>query len=511
MDGARRANMFKGLVALLATGLAVKILTFVMNLLLARQVTAESYGAGFFFTLYNSLSLFLQKEGFRRAAMRTAARRGSEAAAGRVALLPLGFEMDEDTLQRAIVAAAAAFETIMCEPFAVAEQLRGRLATRPLAEGTARIVKTAFLAIAVLVLDFSYAYAFSLSEFLYATVAFLAYVDGCQLEEDEPEDESAKTRTESTRVVAAEAFASRLRRWRGNLRYLRVEYSTAFTAVGGVFLRSSAQGTGDGDDTCSAGEVSWKLTRSMLLLALQKLLVAEGEKLLLVWLFPDSATWGTYALGGIGLLALLYGPANAYAATRILYGPQWSDRTDNEAVLSLRCYCVFLFAASLNGIFEAYTHARAPPKWLDANTLYQCALSVCMCGLILLLHRTLEWRAPAIICANAVCMLARVGRCAGFVLAENGKRAVAESLREVKSVVRMWTSCAAFGWIALFSLRANAHASALLQQKLLWMIAAHGGVAVICLGASCITTRGKLRSFARVAKKLFADGREKTD
>ncbi|CAD7936454.1 unnamed protein product [Amoebophrya sp. A120] len=679
---ARRAHMFRGLAALLATGFVVKILTFALNLLLARYVSAEEYGRGFYFTLYNSLALFLQKEGFRRAAMRL--KDFSEqcrllvygvVGTAAVNVLCFWFLMPDESLAIAqqsaeegtsiyarflpgisrvsplllswcLVGIATQLEAFLLEPFALYEQTRGRLDTRPLAEGIGRIFKTVALAVLVLVCGTQYTLACALAEFVYVLVTFSVYLQRVQIPEtltvadvlnpavdreyvmvSKDEDVKSSECSASSSVTGSgdgpEQSRPRLRKGvitplqLGKLMYRRGLPS---------FLQPS-----DFTEFELSAESS-ELARSMLVLSVQKLALAEGEKMLLVYLFPDPAVWGTFALvtnlgslvlrllfapiedlaftffstsadanpnagsggapgevplgadgssagtltkasasgsngsttakaerrragaasdrdiaaeeklppestttesetegatifatllalqGGIGYLALLYGPPNAYLAVRLLYGPQWADVAANEAVLSLRLYCGFLFTASLNGILEAYTHARAPTTWLNRNVAYQFAISFLLGVSSLFLHKFFHWRAAAILGANTLCMGARVLRCVVFLLEKDElprTLKVPISVRELVEVLTIWSCAAGSACLLVLTFGAVAAPVSLLpaanSNDLLLLVAKHGSVVGIALGMSALVSRRYLVRFSAHCRELVSAAKTKHD
>ncbi|CAD7944157.1 unnamed protein product, partial [Amoebophrya sp. A25] len=146
----RAAKLVRGVAASLATGVVVKVFTFTLNLLLARHVSAEKYGKGFLYTFFNSLVLFLQKEGFRRVALRTEEKyekaRSRAVVSGVICALvcnvaclafwwPTGPGSSDEQISLLLVALATAIEACALEPCVVIESWRGRLDTRPLAEG----------------------------------------------------------------------------------------------------------------------------------------------------------------------------------------------------------------------------------------------------------------------------------------------------------------------------------------------------------------------------------------
>jgi oligosaccharide translocation protein RFT1 len=87
----------------------------------------------------------------------------------------------------------------------------------------------------------------------------------------------------------------------------------------------------------------------------------------------------------IAAVALVFGPAYAFAAVHLLLSHRWSS-TEAPALLAL--YCIYLLFLAVNGVAEAYTHARMSSKelsaangFLAAVTLTQAAAMVAARGL----------------------------------------------------------------------------------------------------------------------------------
>ncbi|GFR48693.1 hypothetical protein Agub_g10649, partial [Astrephomene gubernaculifera] len=86
MDSDRGHVVASGFLALLASQIGTRLVTFIINLLIARHLSPEAYGlASIQFHLLTTTALFISREGFRRGCLRFGAAGSSAAAAGAAA------------------------------------------------------------------------------------------------------------------------------------------------------------------------------------------------------------------------------------------------------------------------------------------------------------------------------------------------------------------------------------------------------------------------------------------
>ena len=414
-----------------------RLLTFGLNVFIARRVDRRAYGIGFVsLELFNALGLFLSKEGFRRASIRLLRDDRSEGKNSIIVcwssmivstvinLFLLGIWLsgqDSSQTPNYTVAVVLMFVAnileIVAEPLVLNEIIQKRLDSKPYVEGVALTMRTFSLSLLSLGLGANFLLSFAAAQIVYSLTwisGFLFYAR---------QYGGIYDVVSSLTLPCSPLELVRTRKWKS------------------LWLKEKRHG-----DLC----------QQMLIGACQKMILGKGENVILVALF-DEAAWSSYALvsnfgslilrtlfapveeiafsyfstadgsferrdrlhiarillgiqGALGAIALGYGPTYGYFALRLLYGRGWAD--DEDAVSAFQLYCVFLFAASLNGIMEAYAHATADVQWMRRNVFFQIACSTVLCVASWTLR---SYGARGLIVATTCSMALRVVRCLFFL------------------------------------------------------------------------------------------------
>ncbi|XP_039064809.1 protein RFT1 homolog isoform X3 [Hibiscus syriacus] len=112
----------------------------------------------------------------------------------------------------------------------------------------------------------------------------------------------------------------------------------------------------------------------------------------------------------IGLIFLAFGPSYSYCLIRLLYGQKWSD---GEASTALRYYCVYIIVLAMNGTSEAFLHAVATENQLKRSNDSLLVFSLIYVALNVLLIQSAG--AVGLILANSLNMVFRIIYSAIFI------------------------------------------------------------------------------------------------
>ncbi|OMO98168.1 Lipid transporter [Corchorus olitorius] len=105
----------------------------------------------------------------------------------------------------------------------------------------------------------------------------------------------------------------------------------------------------------------------------------------------------------IGLIFLAFGPSYSYSLIRLLYGQKWSD---GEASVALRYYCLYIIVLAMNGTSEAFLHAVATENQLKRSNDSLLVFSLIYVALNVILIRSAG--AVGLILANCLNMILRI-------------------------------------------------------------------------------------------------------
>jgi len=422
-----------GVKALMVSQLSTRLLSFSLNLIVARMLTPEEFGlVAVKFHLFNTTILLLSREGLRRGCL-VSSGASTEAAAGvlptAVLVIPVGLAItlivsascwllgEQAAGSQSLIAiqGAAACAELLGEPLYILAQSRMQFWLRVGIEAAAQAAKAA------------------------ATVVLLLLRPAA--------------------CTAGEALSA------AQLLYglaVSLGYAWAFRRE----LPGLAAAALSGPRACEETRRSAELSLGFSVQALEKLVLAEGSKFVMAAL-ESSHNQGIYgmvsnlgslfvrlvlqpleesafaafasgaadvrraAAGGrceaagqlaqalhgvlrattlVGCVVAAFGPAYSYTALRLVYGRRWAD---SETAPALGAYSVFVALLAVNGVSEAFTHAAGDERQLRAANGALLAFGVAHMGLSFFLCKAAG--TYGLIAADAVGMLMRIAYSIAFM------------------------------------------------------------------------------------------------
>ncbi|MBA0593169.1 hypothetical protein Gorai_010126 [Gossypium raimondii] len=430
-----RANLSRTLKYLLATQFLSRGIPFIFNSWIVRHLTQEDYAVyAVQFHLFVTCILFLSREGFRRACMRADIKFEGASAKDNAALLkvawmsfPLGvvitiagcvfvfwwqgLQHSDPYAQAILINGFACILELLAEPLYILSQTLFLLKLRLVVETLATFSRCVTMYILIVNLtNMEKGIVFALSQAAYGACIFLGYWSYFLL---------FRAYRSSDLIPFRAVVVTALSEYHENPIHV-----LDFNPLSNMCMLFTLQ-------------------------SFRKLILQEGEKIVLVWLdtpynqavyglvdklgslvvrlvfLPfEESSYSTFARSAsgqspnksknlgrrlteamklvllIGLLFLAFGPSYSYCLIRLLYGQKWSD---GEASTALRYYCLYIIVLAMNGTSEAFLHAVATENQLKRSNNSLLVFSLIYVALNVLLIRSVG--AIGLILANSLSIL----------------------------------------------------------------------------------------------------------
>jgi len=410
--------------SLFGSQLLTRVLTFALNVVIARSLSVASYGiAAVQFHLINASIVFLAREGVRRSCLRGS--KGDAAlVAGSLVAVPAGavlasvagaYFRAQDNMP-AVMQCVAAFIELLSEPMYVYATSKGWFGLRTGCEAVAMVAKNV---VTVWLLSSSSSFGrrddvmmMSWGQVTYACVLLGCFSVGTWFGVGGvPAVGRVDGAFYSFYVTFTVQAVGKLVLAEGSKAVLAVVTSPAVQGVYGLvnnlgslvvrtlfqpfeelvfvtFSRTRYDGDGDEHDEHGGGEH----TRGH----------RHEQRVLL-----GSLSEAVCIVGGI---VAAFGPSYAYVALRLLYGARWAS---SDAPRALGYYSVYVALLAMNGTLEAFLHGVADQKGLMRNNVALVVASLAHVGLSVVMVET--HGAVGLLVADGVNMVLRIAYSCAFV------------------------------------------------------------------------------------------------
>eukprot|EP00210_Caulerpa_lentillifera_P005408 g5170.t1 len=417
------SNLFtRSFSSLLGLRLSSRIVTFLFNLLIARELSPSVYGlAAFRLPLLNSTVLFLSREAFRRTSLRTAPTGNRKEAAIRVSgisLLPLIFgliftplftlylfQTIEDPfspLHWSLILenVIAVVIEILSEPLYIMGQVWLEIPLRAKIEGGAIFVKSCVTFLIIKFTNRNPALAFSDGQLLYAVVTLLGYTlllpEVLSSVRSENKDRRKVLTLKSEDIRYSGVFfiqtCEKLVLAEGS-KFVLISFQRLYdegvyglvSNLGSLFVRLILQ---------PFEETAFTLFSTTNNLKMDKEDLKKQSELLKTLVHCVSL---------LGIFAVVFGPPSTMLFLHVLYSHKWSD---TEAPFVLAWYCPYIALMAINGTTEAFVHAVMDERGLTQSNVFMlisAALHMILSGLLVSINGSI-----GLVCADCCNMIIRI-------------------------------------------------------------------------------------------------------